>query len=55
MLGAFLFCVYFCFFCWLITPTRSKPAGMAAQPTVGQALELPLTAFPQPEYVPLST
>jgi hypothetical protein len=39
MLSLYLFCVYFCFFCWLITP--SKPRVPAIQST----LALPSTAL----------
>jgi len=55
MLSLYLFCIYFCFFCWLITPSKSPvPAiqraplalpGNAFEPFTPVEVQLPDAAF----------
>lgn len=41
MLSLYLFCIYFCFFCWLITPSKSSVPATQEAPLAlpGTALE----------------
>lgn len=53
MLSLYFFCIYFCFFCWLITPSKSSvPAAQQATLALpGTALEpfAPAVEVPLPD------